>query len=81
MKNQYRTRLKAVKNEMAQLNLDALIIPHEDEYLLEEVSEHNNRLKWLTGFSGTAGVVESLHRLTNFHMRWRAIAQADSKYI
>jgi Xaa-Pro aminopeptidase len=57
MNNQNSSRLKDVRDEMARLNLDAFIIPHEDEYLLEEVSEYNNRLKWLSGFSGTAGVV------------------------
>lgn len=56
MKNQYALRIQAVKNEMAKLNLDAFLVPHEDEYLLEEVSDYNNRLKWLSGFSGTAGI-------------------------
>jgi len=57
MNTEYSARLKAVRFEMARLDLDAFIIPHEDEYLLEEVSESNNRLKWLCGFSGTAGAV------------------------
>lgn len=57
MNNQYGLRLTAIRNEMEQQNLDAFIVPHEDEYLLEEVSEYNNRLKWLNGFTGTAGVV------------------------
>ncbi len=57
MNNQYGLQLTAIRNEMKQQNLDAFIIPHEDEYLLEEVSEYNNRLKWLNGFTGTAGVV------------------------
>lgn len=57
MNNQYSARLKAVRVEMAKLDLKAFIVPHEDEYLLEEVPEHNNRLKWLSGFTGTAGLV------------------------
>lgn len=57
MKNTYSSRLQAVRNKMAKLNLDAFIVPHEDQYLLEEVAEYNNRLKWLSGFTGTAGVV------------------------
>ena len=53
MKNTYSSRLQAVRNKMAKLNLDAFIVPHEDQYLLEEVAEYNNRLKWLSGFTGT----------------------------
>jgi|TARA_R110002060_G_scaffold72621_1_gene81330 Xaa-Pro aminopeptidase len=56
MNNQHSKRLKAVRAEMGRLNIDAFIVPHEDEYLLEEVPEHNNRLKWLNGFTGTVGV-------------------------
>jgi Xaa-Pro aminopeptidase len=72
MNNQYNDRLKSVREEMKMLNLDALIIPHEDEYLLEEVAECNNRLKWLSGFSGTAGVVVVL--------KDRAIMYVDGRY-
>lgn len=56
MKSQYNYRIQAVRNEMAKLDLDAFVVPHEDEYLLEEVSDCNNRLKWISGFTGTAGV-------------------------
>jgi Xaa-Pro aminopeptidase len=72
MNIQYNARLKAVREKMEQLNLDALIVPHEDEYLLEEVSEYNNRLKWLSGFSGTAGVAVVL--------KDRAIMYVDGRY-
>ncbi|MCE0493591.1 aminopeptidase P family protein [Vibrio salinus] len=36
--------------------LDAFIIPHEDEYLGEYLPEHNERLQWISGFTGSAGV-------------------------
>jgi Xaa-Pro aminopeptidase len=72
MNNQYNARLKTVREKMLKLNLDALIIPHEDEYLLEEVSEYNNRLKWLCGFSGTAGVAVVL--------KDKAIMFVDGRY-
>lgn len=49
-------RLELVRQEMAKSNLDALIIPHADEYLGEYVPPQNERLQWLSGFSGSAGV-------------------------
>lgn len=41
---------------MAAQKIDALIIPHADEYLGEYLPAHNERLHWATGFSGSAGV-------------------------
>ncbi|MCZ4295928.1 aminopeptidase P family protein [Vibrio sinaloensis] len=49
-------RLAAIREWLAQNNLDALLVPHEDEYLGEYVPAHNERLHWLTGFTGSAGV-------------------------
>ncbi|MEF1255881.1 aminopeptidase P family protein [Vibrio sp. M260112] len=49
-------RLAAIRDWLAQNNLDALLVPHEDEYLGEYVPVHNERLHWLTGFTGSAGV-------------------------
>jgi len=49
-------RLSAIRDWLAQNNIDALLVPHEDEYLGEYVPAHNERLHWLTGFTGSAGV-------------------------
>ncbi|OLQ95728.1 X-Pro aminopeptidase [Vibrio ponticus] len=49
-------RLSAIREWLVQHNLDALLVPHEDEYLGEYVPAHNERLHWLTGFTGSAGV-------------------------
>lgn len=37
--------------------LDAFIIPRADEYLGEYVPPHNERLHWISNFTGSAGVV------------------------
>ncbi|MEG3693710.1 aminopeptidase P family protein [Vibrio coralliirubri] len=50
-------RVAAVRAWLETNNLDAVIIPHEDEYLGEYVPAHNERLHWLTGFTGSAGAV------------------------
>ncbi|WP_038175559.1 aminopeptidase P family protein [Vibrio pacinii] len=49
-------RLTAIRQWLAQRDIDALLVPHEDEYLGEYVPAHNERLHWLTGFTGSAGV-------------------------
>ena len=49
-------RLAAVRDCMREAGLDALIVPRADEYLGEYVPAHNERLRWISGFSGSAGV-------------------------
>lgn len=56
MSSNIAARLTAVRGEMAKLNLDAFIQPRADEYLGEYVPAHNERLLWLTGFTGSAGM-------------------------
>jgi Xaa-Pro aminopeptidase len=55
--NDIEERLRAVRKEMAAENLDAFLVPRADEYLGEYVPEHNERLRWISGFSGSAGAV------------------------
>ena len=50
-------KLHAIRQHMAAQNLDAFIIPRADEYLGEYVPEHNQRLFWCSGFTGSAGTV------------------------
>ncbi|MGP9148451.1 aminopeptidase P family protein [Vibrio parahaemolyticus] len=55
MHNDTLSRVNAIREWLAQHNIDALLIPHEDEYLGEYVPAHSERLHWLTGFTGSAG--------------------------
>ncbi|TON43037.1 X-Pro aminopeptidase [Vibrio parahaemolyticus] len=55
MHNDTLSHVNAIREWLAQHNIDALLIPHEDEYLGEYVPAHNERLHWLTGFTGSAG--------------------------
>ena len=57
MSNAVTQRLADVRSEMAKDNLDAFIVPRADEYLGEYVPPQNERLQWLSGFSGSAGMV------------------------
>lgn len=48
--------LAAVRRAMTEQGVDALIVPRADEYLGEYIPAHNERLRWLTGFTGSAGL-------------------------
>ncbi|GAA0869717.1 aminopeptidase P family protein [Brevundimonas basaltis] len=47
--------LPLVRAKMAGQGLDGLLVPHEDEHQNEYLPEANDRLAWLTGFTGSAG--------------------------
>ena len=49
-------RLAALRAELARRKLDGLIVPRGDEHLGEYVPARAERLRWLTGFSGSAGL-------------------------
>ena len=49
-------RIKELRRLMAAAKLDAYLIPRADEYQGEYVPAAAARLKWLTGFSGSAGI-------------------------
>lgn len=49
-------RFAALRKSMAQHGIDGYIIPRSDEYQGEYVAPYAERLRWLTGFSGSAGM-------------------------
>ncbi len=48
-------RIIALRSWLENNDYDAVIIPHEDEFLGEYIPVHNERLQWITGFAGSAG--------------------------
>lgn len=48
-------RLAALRTEMAQAGLDAVLVPRSDAYQGEYCAPSDERLAWLTGFTGSAG--------------------------
>ncbi len=50
------SRLATLRRLMAERGYDALFVPRADEYLGEYIPEYNERLRWLTGFTGSAGM-------------------------
>lgn len=67
-----RERVALLREWLATEGLDGFIVPRADEHQGEYVAARSERLKWLTGFSGSAGVAIVL---TN-----RAIIFVDGRY-
>jgi Xaa-Pro aminopeptidase len=53
----YKKRLAEVRTLMKRKGLDALIVPSSDPHLGEYVPDHWRIIRWLTGFTGSAGTV------------------------
>lgn len=51
----HKTRLAAVRAELARRRLDGFILPLADEHLSEYIGAYAKRLEWLSGFEGSAG--------------------------
>lgn len=49
-------RLANVRAELKRLGIDGLLVPRADEFLGEYVPPRGERLAWLTGFTGSAGM-------------------------
>src|SRR5205807_219426 len=50
-------RLAALRAELARRGLDGFLVPRADEHQGEYVPPRAERLQWLTGFTGSAGLV------------------------
>nr|WP_298795449.1 aminopeptidase P family protein [uncultured Acetobacter sp.] len=73
------TRLAALRALLKQNGLDGLIIPHSDEFLGEYTPACAERLEWLTGFSGSAGMALVLAESAAVFSDGRYITQMDQQ--
>src|SRR6186997_3171715 len=48
-------RLSALRIELARRGLTGLVVPHADRHQSEYLPPSEERLAWLTGFTGSAG--------------------------
>ena len=74
-------RLNALRAELARRGIDGFIIPRADAHQGEYVSAHDDRLSWLTGFTGSAGFCIVLPKVAGIFIdgryRLQVRAQAD----
>ncbi|MFN3229840.1 MAG: aminopeptidase P family protein [Asticcacaulis sp.] len=64
--------LPRVREHLVRLGLDGFLVPHEDEHQNEYLPEANDRLAWLSGFTGSAGA--------GIVLTERAAVFADGRY-
>jgi len=67
-----RENVPKLRAELEKLGLDGFLIPHEDEYDNEYLPDCNERLLWISGFSGSAGAA--------IVMKDRAAIFVDGRY-
>ena len=68
-----RERVEALRAGFDALGIDAFLVPRADEYQGEYVPESSERLAWLTGFTGSAGVA--------LVTRDEAVVFVDGRYV
>ena len=72
-------RLASLRDVMAAEGFDALFVPRADEYLGEYIPPHNERLRWISGFTGSAGVAVILRQSAAIFVDGRYTVQADAQ--
>ena len=55
-KSQRADRLKDLRRLLAEAGLAGFVVPHADEHQSEYLPPSAERLAWLTGFTGSAGM-------------------------
>jgi len=66
-------RVAALREELKRRGLDGLLVPRADRFQNEYVPPSDERLAWLTGFTGSAGAAIVLHD--------RAVIFVDGRYL
>ena len=65
-------RIDALREQFDALGIDGFLVPREDEFMGEYVPACHERVKWLTGFGGSAGIAAI--------MRDKAALLVDGRY-
>jgi Xaa-Pro aminopeptidase len=72
-------RVKALRTELARRNLTGLIVPRADRHQNEYVPASEERLAWLTGFTGSAGTALVLMERAALFVDGRYTLQASEQ--
>ena len=71
--------IDALRREMTKAGLDALLVPRADEHQGEYVPPSAERLRWLTGFSGSAGLAVVGRSTAALFVDGRYVVQAPAQ--
>jgi Xaa-Pro aminopeptidase len=72
-------RVKALQRELRSRKLKGFLVPHSDEHQDEFLSPSAERLAWLTGFTGSAGVAIVLDKAAALFVDGRYVLQARAQ--
>lgn len=77
--NIYRKRLADMRALMKKKKIDALVVPSSDPHLGEYVPDHWRIIRWLTGFTGSAGTVVITRSFAGLWTDSRYFIQAEQQ--
>ncbi|MFC6638569.1 M24 family metallopeptidase [Sulfitobacter sp. JBTF-M27] len=72
-------RLAALRKELTAEELDGFLVPRADAHQGEYVAPHDDRLAWLTGFTGSAGFCAALHNIAGVFVDGRYRTQVKAQ--
>jgi Xaa-Pro aminopeptidase len=72
-------RVKALQRELKSRRLKGFLVPHSDEHQDEFLAPPAERLAWLTGFNGSAGVAIVLEKAAALFVDGRYVLQAKAQ--
>ncbi|MFQ6549572.1 M24 family metallopeptidase [Aestuariibius sp. 2305UL40-4] len=72
-------RLAALRDELKKEGVDAFLVPRADRFQGEYVAPCDDRLAWLTGFTGSAGFAVVSGKVTALFVDSRYTLQADAQ--
>jgi Xaa-Pro aminopeptidase len=72
-------RLRALRTELSAAELDGFLIPRADAHQGEYVAPRDERLAWLTGFTGSAGFCAALHQVAGVFVDGRYRTQVKAQ--
>ena len=72
-------RLGSLRAELSRRDVDGFIVPRTDEYQGEYVPAASQRLAWLTGFTGSAGLAIVLPEVAAIFVDGRYTLQAEAE--
>src|SRR5512145_663592 len=72
-------RVKALQRELKSRRLKGFLVPHSDEHHDEFLAPPAERLAWLTGFTGSAGIAIVLEKAAALFVDGRYVLQAKAQ--
>lgn len=76
---QQRKNLEKLREWMSTQKVQALLVPHEDMFGGEYIAAHDERLAWVSSFTGSAGLAIITHNQAHLFVDGRYTLQAKSQ--